>query len=260
MITEDGAKQLHGQTSCLLLQRSCHHMGGALIKILDGVTSVEACRERAHAAHSCFNNCDPALNVTASSSEDVATFQTETFVHDILKRWRSWCISGLVPVQDCCNGIACAVQNGTCRNSSLSLSIHISLALSLPIRRHAQRRLSNSNVYICLQFEDSIPFKVCQHAGRPQGNYRRPIWADEKDKVGQQEYIHVYTVCSQEFVYWNMRQDLNKTSFLELVDIVRNVVDDPRVSCVRGFDKSLARSSFKMRPFHLHSSAMAALE
>lgn len=143
---------------------------------------------------------------------------------------------------------------------SLSLSIHISLALSLPIRRHAQRRLSNSNVYICLQFEDSIPFKVCQHAGRPQGNYRRPIWADEKDKVGQQEYIHVYTVCSQEFVYWNMRQDLNKTSFLELVDIVRNVVDDPRVSCVRGFDKSLARSSFKMRPFHLHSSAMAALE
>lgn len=56
-----------------------------------------------------------------------------------------------------------------------------------------------------------------------------------------------------------MRQDLNKTSFSELVDIVRNVVGDRR-ACVRGFDKSLARSSFKMRPFYLHSSAMAALE
>ena len=123
MITEDGAKQLHGQTSCLLLQRCCHHMGGALIKILDGVTSAETCRERAHAAHSCFDKCDLALNVTASSSEDVTAFQTETFFSDIIKRWRSWCISGLVPVPDCCNGIACAVQNGTCRNSSLSIYI-----------------------------------------------------------------------------------------------------------------------------------------
>ena len=48
-------------------------MGGALIKILDGVTSVEACRERAHAAHACFDNCDLALNVTAC--EDVTTYR-----------------------------------------------------------------------------------------------------------------------------------------------------------------------------------------
>lgn len=203
MITEDGAKQLHGQTSCLLLQRCCHHMGGALIKILDGVTSAETCRERAHAAHSCFDKCDLALNVTASSSEDVTAFQTETFFHDIIKRWRSWCISGLVPVPDCCNGIACAVQNGTCRNSSLSLYIYIyiSLALSLPIRRHAQRRLSNSNLYICLQFEDSIPFKVCQHA---EAMLVIPVWkkaADHKETTEGQSGLTRRTKWASRSIY-----------------------------------------------------------
>lgn len=85
--------------------------------------------------------------------------------------------------------------------TALSLYIYISLALSLPIRRHAQRRLSNSNLYICLQFEDSIPFKVCQHA---EAMLVIPVWkkaADHKETTEGQSGLTRRTKWASRSIY-----------------------------------------------------------